>query len=114
MNSRALRLLLILTASLLYWLVVSLWNDMNEPWDAPAYWTLAYPLSILFAAGAGLVVRRHGWAVGMMTSFAQLPVMAAQESTPTNWLLALVFLLPLSIPHGVASALAGRYQQRRR
>ena len=106
--------MIILILSLLYWQLVSLWGDVDEPWDATAYWTIAYPLSILFAGSAGWISRRHGWAVGMMISLSQWPVMATQEGGETHWAIGLIFLLPLSMPHGAAAFIGGRLKRRRR
>lgn len=107
------RTIIILIASLIYWAIFAWWGDVSEPWDAHAYWTVAYPISVIFAGAVGWHMRAHAWAIGVMTSLTQLPIMAAHNGATTNWAMALAFLIPLSIPHGAVAYVASYFRRRR-
>lgn len=107
------RAAIILIASLAYWDCIARFSGVGEPWDAGAYWTVAYPISIILAGIVGWHIRRHAWAIGMAMSLTQLPVMAAHSGAAVNWAIALAFLLPLSIPHGAAAFASNQYRRRR-
>lgn len=107
------RALIVSVTSFLYWQMFAWRANVVEPWDATAYWTFAYPLSVMLAGVVGWHVRNQAWAIGMITSFAQLPVMAMHNEGATNWAIALLFLIPLSIPHSAVAFLTERYRRHR-
>lgn len=95
-----------------YWAVVALHGRTAEPWDAAGYWRLAYPLSLALAAAAGAVIGRHAWRVGVVVTFAQLPVMVALGSAGSMTAFAVLILVVLSVPAAALSAVAGRLARR--
>ncbi|MDX3900438.1 MAG: hypothetical protein QHC40_08020 [Sphingobium sp.] len=86
---------------------------VDEPWDAPAYWTAAYPISLLLSGGAGLYFRKRGWLAGLAISFAQLPVMWINNGTGALWAVGLLFLSVLAVPAMAISTLTGLIATRR-
>jgi hypothetical protein len=109
MSGLFLRLLALLVVATLYWQSVCLLTGKGEPWDAPAYWTFAYPVSMLLAAMAGWGMRRQGWMAGFVVTLAQLPVMLIHAGGGGQlWVVGLTYLCVLAIPVAAVSALAGR------
>lgn len=45
--------LIILAVGSVYWQLFAEMTGASEPWDAPAYWTLAYPGSLIMLGNAG-------------------------------------------------------------
>ena len=97
MSGLLLRLPALLIVAAVYWQSVCLWTGRDEPWDAPAYWMLVYPVSMLLAAMAGFVI-----------TLAQLPIMMINAGTGPLWVVGLIYLCVLAIPVAAVSALAGR------
>jgi hypothetical protein len=90
-----------------YWWLICRVLQVDEPWDAPEYWTFAYPVSLLLSALAGRLLERRGWLGGVAITFAQLPVMWANAGTGPLWPVGLIFLSLLSIPAMAVCALTG-------
>ncbi|UZK68034.1 hypothetical protein OKW76_08025 [Sphingomonas sp. S1-29] len=82
-----------------------------EPWDAHAYWTLAYPASVALSAIAGRFLGKRAWLAGGVVTFAQAPVMWLNNGSGALWAVGLLFLTILAIPCALASALAGRFRR---
>jgi len=80
------------------WTLTAFLGHRREPWDAAGYWTIAYPLAILFAAmlGAFCPSRPWRWAVTIISS--QLIVMIASGSDFSLLPLGLALLALLSLP----------------
>ena len=90
--------IVLLAASLLYWILISRSTGVAEPWDAATYWRWWYPLSLVLAGGAGLVFQARGWVGGAIVTFAQLPVMAWNGGGALSWNMATPLLAVLAIP----------------
>lgn len=101
------KVIVLLTCGLFYWSLVGRSAGVAEPWDAAAYWRLWYPLSLVLAGGAGLVLRTRGWMAGAIVTFAQLPVMAWNGEGALWWGMAMLFLAVLAIPAMAVSAGTG-------
>lgn len=108
MSGLLLRLLAILIVAAFYWQFLCLLSGRNEPWDAPLYWTVAYPVSMLLAAMAGWVLKRKGWMAGFVVTLVQLPIMMINAGTGPLWVVGLIYLCVMAIPVAAVSALAGR------
>ncbi len=106
--------MLLLLAAMLYWSTVCAVADVQEPWDAKAYWRLWYPVSLILSAVAGLVVVKRAWRAGAILTFAQLPVLWINAGIGPLWPVGLALLCLLSIPAIATSALAGWLMSRRR
>lgn len=97
-----------------FWLAVCTVGDVREPWDARYYWSVAYPISAIIAAVAGLMMNRHAWLGGFFVTLAQFPIILS--STPISGMtwFALFLLILLAAPIAVISDLASRLFNKRR
>ena len=109
--SLALKLAGIAILAVAYWQLVSTLTGAPEPWDARAYWTLAYPASVALSAIAGRFLGKRAWLAGIVVTFAQLPVMWLNNGSGPLWAVGLLFLMMLAIPCALVSALAGRFRR---
>lgn len=97
---------------LVFWTFVSLREGVAEPWDAPRYWTVHYPLSLVISALAALAFKRHAWVSGLAITLAQLPVMAWQNGIGPLTIVGLGFAAVLAIPPMIVAATAVRLRDR--
>lgn len=81
-----------------YWFVAARLSGVVEPWDAPDYWTIAYPGALLLAALLGATWPRRGWAWGAIVVLAQLPVVVAASGAGPLLAAGLLFALVLALP----------------
>ena len=102
----------VLVVGLFYWELVRRWSGVTEPWDAPAYWSLAYPGALLLSASAVVLFRRRAWVAGAAIVLAQLPVILWHGGSGPLLAAGLFFLGMLSLPAMAAAALAGRVARR--
>lgn len=100
--------LIILAVGSVYWQLFAEMTGASEPWDAPAYWTLAYQGSLILSGIAGFFLRRGGWLAGVLLTFAQLPVIWINNEAGPLWAMGLLFLCVLAVPAVAISALSGR------
>lgn len=89
---------------LFYWSSVSAIAGTKEPWDAPAYWSAAYPISMVLAVALGFAFRRRAWITGLALTFAQLPIMLANTGIGPLAFFAVALLAILSVPVVLAAA----------
>lgn len=101
----------VLLAGILYWLAVNAISGTMEPWDAPSYWTIAYPIALAIAGLAGFLSRLPAWLVGSLVIFAQLPVMLAGAGIGPLIAAGLLFLGLLAIPAIAAAWLGARLRR---
>lgn len=101
-----------LFCGLLLWTLTSFFGHRREPWDASAYWTIAYPGAILLCAALGALYPQKPWRWAVTIIFSQLVVMIAGGSDFSLLPLGLVLLALLSLPAIAASALAARLRER--
>ena len=94
----------------LYWQLVCRMTGTLEPWDAPIYWSVAYPVSLLLSGITGRFLGTHEWLGGALITFAQLPVMWLNNEAGLGplWIVGLIFLILLAVPCVAVSALTGR------
>lgn len=90
-----------------FWSFVAAAAEATEPWDASAYWTLAYPLSLMAAVVVSFGMERRAWMVGLVLTMSQLPVMLVLGLAGSMTAFGLVFLITLAAPAMVVSALSG-------
>lgn len=106
-----------LSAGLGLWLLVCLIGGTSEPWDAPGYWTVAYPASIALSGVLGFGCDRRGWLAGLMVTLAQFPVMLVLAGAGPMSVAGLILLGALAVPAAALSAATsriGRTLRRRR
>ena len=101
----------VLVIATLYWLAVNAISGTVEPWDAPSYWTIAYPIALAIAALAGFLSRLPAWLVRGLVIFAQLPVMLAGSGIGPLIALGLLLLGLLAIPAIAAAWLGARLRR---
>ncbi len=87
-----------------YWAVASAMAGGGEPWDAPAYWTLAYPGALLVSAVLGFAMPARAWLWGLIVMFAQVPVVIAVSGAGPLLMAGLLYAAVLSIPAALGSA----------
>lgn len=104
MSNRLGWLAICLLVSLAYWQLISGVLNVDEPWDSPAYWTIAYPLSLVLSAGFGAVAQRNGWLAGIVVTLAQLPVVLLNSGLGPLLPIGVVLTLFLALPAAAASA----------
>ena len=85
-------------AGLALWSAIAWFGGRTEPWDAPAYWELGYPLSLALAGLFGVAFPARPWRWALVLTFAQLPVMLANGSGLSLLPLGLLLLGVLSLP----------------
>lgn len=89
-----------------YWATASGLAGGGEPWDAPAYWSLAYPGALLVSAVLGVAMPARAWLWGPIVVFAQVPVVIAVSGAGPLLLAGLLYAAVLSIPAALVSASA--------
>jgi hypothetical protein len=99
----------------LYWQFVCQITNVQEPWDAPAYWSVAYPISLVLSATTGWFLKNRGWTAGAVLTLAQFPVIWLNNGTGSPfWVVGLLILFVLAIPAATISAVAGWFACRAR
>jgi hypothetical protein len=59
----------------LLWLITAEISGRREAWDAPLYWVVAYPLSMILAGGLAYCVPDKPWRWGLAVMLAQAVVL---------------------------------------
>jgi hypothetical protein len=102
-------ILAVLLVGAVYWQLFCRMTGTLEPWDAPIYWGIGYPLSLILSAIIGRLLGAHGWLGGALFTLAQLPIMWINNGTGSLWVVGLMFLVVLAVPCAAISALTGRF-----
>ena len=105
---------ILLISSGLYWQYICYVSAVGEPWDADAYWTIWYPVSLVLSALAGFLLRSRWGLAGIIVTGAQLPVMWMNNGTGPLLMVGLIMLCGLSIPAGLVAMLVDRWATSRR
>ena len=109
MRRLVVKILAVLIVGAVYWQIFCRVTGAREPWDAPTYWTVAYPVSVIFSGIIGRFLGAHGWFGGALLTLVQLPVMWLNNGSGPLWIVGLIFLIVLAIPCAAVSALTGRF-----
>lgn len=96
-----------------YWWVAATIAGVREPWDAPGYWTIAYPGSLLLSGIIGAAAGSPAWPLGVLLALTQAAVIAARAEVGPLWPVGLLFLAILALPSALAAALGARLARRR-
>jgi hypothetical protein len=107
-NINVMKVVALLIISGLYWQLACQVAAVKEPWDAAAYWTIWYPVSLPVSALAGLFFKPRAWWAGLLITFAQLPIMWLNNETGPLVAVGIVFLFVIAIPAIAASAITAR------
>ena len=111
-NNAVLAYVAAIAGGVLLWIVVATASGQSEAWDAPHYWTTAYPGLIVLAGILGYWVPHRAWRWGLTATWTQ-GIMAVVGGASLNLFpLAMIMLTFLSIPP-IAAALLGGWLRRR-
>ena len=88
---------------LLLWTLTAHGSHRTEPWDAPGYWTISYPIAIGLSGVLGLTFPQRPWRWAAVLMFSQLVVMLLGGSDASLLPLGLILMAALTLP---AAALA--------
>ena len=95
-------------AGMALWLATSAIGGRSEPWDAPIYWSIAYPVALVLAAGLGYFFPQRPWRWALTLMFMQAAVMVLGGAGLALLPLGLVVLGVLSLPAVLFAWLAAR------
>lgn len=90
------------------WTLTAALGDRTEPWDAPGYWSIAYPLAIALAGLLGYVFPRRAWRWAVVLIFVQAAVMILGGAGFGMLPLGLLLLGVLSLPAVAAASFGER------
>jgi len=103
-----------LKISVVFWILVALRTPGGAPWDAPAFWTVVYPVALGIAAVLGACFPRRAWLWGLLMMVLQLPVVAVVSGVGPLLLPGLVYALVMAPPSMAIAAAAGALRRRLR
>ncbi len=101
-----------LKVGVVFWVLVAWRTPDGEPWDAPAFWTVVYPIALGIAAVLGACFPRRAWLWGLLFMMLQVPVVAVMSGVGPLLLAGLVYALVLSVPAMAIAASAGVLRRR--
>ena len=101
-----------LKVGVVFWVLVAWRTPGGEPWDAPAFWTVVYPIALGIAAVLGACFPRRAWLWGLLLMVLQVPVVAVISGFGPLLLAGLVYALVLAVPAMVVAAAAGALRRR--
>lgn len=99
-------------AGMALWLATSAIGARSEPWDAPIYWTIAYPVAVVLAAVLGYLFPQRPWRWALTLMFMQAAVMLLGGAGFGLLPLGLVLLAVLSLPAVLFAWLGARFRLR--
>lgn len=80
------------------WLATSWLSGRREAWDAPMYWSVAYPAAILISGILGYLAADQAWRWGLIIMLAQAVTMALVSSSFGLLPLGLIMFAVLAVP----------------
>ncbi|QNR98820.1 hypothetical protein ICJ04_08060 [Stenotrophomonas sp. 169] len=101
-----------LTVGVVFWVLVAWRTPAGEPWDAPTYWTVVYPIALVIAAVLGACFPRRAWLWGLLLMVLQVPVVVVASGFGPLLLAGLVYTLVLAVPALAIAAAAGALRRR--
>lgn len=102
-----------LAGGALLWIGTAMLAGRTEAWDAPAYWTVTYPLAIVLAAVVGYLAPRRAWRWALAVFLAQALVLTATASSFGLLPLGMILFAVIGLPAVVAAMAAARFGARR-
>ena len=101
-----------LKVGVVFWLLVAWRTPGGEPWDAPAFWTVVYPIALGIAAILGACFPRRAWLWALLLMVLQVPVVAVVSGFGPLLLAGLVYALVLALPAMVVAGAADALRRR--
>lgn len=101
-----------LKVGVVFWMLVAWQTPGGEPWDAPAFWTVVYPIALGIAAILGACFPRQAWLWGLLLMMLQVPVVAVMSGVGPLLLAGLVYALVLAVPATAIATAAGALRRR--
>lgn len=96
--SSSLAMILSLAIGAALWLVTTTLTGRREAWDAPQYWTVAYPIGLVAAAVLGYLAPDRAWRWGLAIMLAQAVTMAGLSREFGLLPLGLIMFGVLAVP----------------
>jgi len=82
----------------LLWVLTAAISGRREAWDAPLYWSVTYPLSIVLAGGLAYRVPEKPWRWGVAVMLAQAMAMAVSGAGLSLLPMGLIMFGVLALP----------------
>ena len=95
------------------WVATTAATGRREAWDAPEYWTVTYPVAVVFAALLGFLAPVRPWRWALTLMLAQAVTLAATAASFGLLPLGLVMFAILAVPPMGVASLAGALGRRR-
>jgi len=99
-------------AGLGYWAAVSAAAGGIEPWDAPAFETVAFPGALALSALLGALAPSRAWAWGGIVMMAQVPVVIVIAGPGPLVIAGLLYAAVLAVPAALVSWGSGALRER--
>lgn len=97
---------------LAYWAMVAAVSGGAEPWDAPRFWTVAFPGALALSGLLGAVAPTRAWAWGAIVMLAQVPVVVAVSGASPLLIAGLLYAVALAVPAALVSWGSGALRAR--
>ncbi|MBY0545254.1 MAG: hypothetical protein K2Q14_06890 [Gammaproteobacteria bacterium] len=110
MNDRAVKIAftLALIGGAVLWQATATISGKTEAWDAPSYWSVTYPLSILLAGCFGYQFPEKPWRWGFSIMFGQAGMMMLFSSSFGLLPLGLILFGLLGLPAAAFAQIVAR------
>ncbi|MDV6347629.1 hypothetical protein R2083_08880 [Nitrosomonas sp. Is35] len=110
MNDRAIHIAcaLAIIGGAVLWQVTATISGKNEAWDDPSYWSVTYPLSILFVGWLGYQFPEKPWRWGFSVMFGQAGMMMLSNSSFGLLPLGLILFGLLALPAAAFGQIAAK------
>lgn len=110
MNDRAVKIgyTLAIIGGAVLWQASATISGKSEAWDDPSYWSVTYPLSILFAGWLGYHFSEKPWRWGFSIMFGQAGMMMLSNSSFGLLPLGLILFGLLALPVAVFAQIIAR------
>ena len=91
------------------WFAASVLTDRREPWDAPSYWSVFYPLALLMCGVLGYLDPQHRsrWPF-VLFAFQFVAMCVGNRELGSLWPLGLALFAVLALPGVIVSRLGAR------
>jgi hypothetical protein len=105
--------LIALLSGTLIWLATMAASGRNEAWDSPLYWSAAYPLCMVLAAGLAYVEPERSWRWALAVMLVQPVVMLLTSGSSFGLLpLGLIMFAVLALPVILAARVGAWFRRR--